>query len=119
MNDDKFKLLFSQLDQRVIAVENQKKSFHEFKQKLESLERISENDESARHKLQALQCYQQSERFITLRKKAEKEILLLQKKYEQLQQVPEVTASAEPNSPAITVGKNAVPTVKLKSRLYI
>jgi len=120
MNSENMKKLLKQLNGRIDDIEKQKSAFHALTQEIESLERLSKNDDTARERLLAFQQYQQSERFTTLREKAMKEITILQQQYSHLQtssQQAKIPA-AEPDS-AMQAEKSTTRVVKPKKRLYI
>lgn len=120
MSADDFQQLLKHLDNRINGLDVQKQQVADLTREIESLERLSATDPAARQKLQALQQYQQSDRFVALREKALKEMAVLQQQYAQLQQAPSSPGLQAVNSDAAKhAEKMAASAAKPKRRLYI
>lgn len=120
MSADDFQQLLKHLEHRISGLDVQKQQVADLTREIESLERLSATDPAARQKLQALQQYQQSDRFVALREKALKEMAVLQQQYAQLQQAPSSSGMQAVNNVSVRhTEKTAAPAARPKRRLYI
>ncbi|MBD9646333.1 hypothetical protein IB231_22180 [Pantoea sp. PNT02] len=118
MSADDFQQLLKQLNYGLAEIEQQKKGVDDLTNQIKHLEQHAGSDAQARKQLLALQQYQQSERFMKLREKAEKELALLQQQCGQMQQA--VAKKPQPAIPQPAKADIPVTSVtKFKKHLYI
>jgi protein subunit release factor A len=118
MSADDFQQLLKQLNYGLAEIEQQKKGVNNLTHQIKHLEQHAGNDVQARKQLQALQQYQQSDRFMKLREKAEKELALLQQQCGQMQQAVAKDAMPATPQPAKAV-LPVTPVTTFKKHHYI
>lgn len=120
MSAEDFQLLLKQLNHGLAEVERQKKNFGDLNQKVKVLEANADRDPESKEKILALQKYQQSERYVILREKAEQELFQLQKQCGLLQEKARAEDAhlMKDNSHA-SEDNSSIPVIKNNRRNYI